>query len=75
MGQVLFDSGVEAAISQMAPFPLHQKKSKAMAGLDQIALKLVRQSRLPRVGWSGAREASEEEDLPLNTIITHPSRS
>ena len=63
MGQVLFDPGVEAAISQMVPFPLHQKKSKAMVGLDQIALKLVRQSRLPRVGWSGAREASEEERL------------
>ena len=75
MGHVLFDSGVEAAISQMVPFPLHQKKSKAMVGLDQIALKLVRQSRLPRVAWSGAREASEEEALPLDTIITHPSRS
>jgi MinD-like ATPase involved in chromosome partitioning or flagellar assembly len=75
MGHVLFDSGVEAAISQMVPFPLHQKKSKAMVGLDQIALKLVRQSRLPRRGWSGAREVSEEEDLPLDTIITHPSRS
>jgi flagellar biosynthesis protein FlhG len=75
MGHVLFDSGVEAAISQMVPFPLHQKKSKAMVGLDQIALKLVRQSRLPRVAWSGAREALEEGDLPLDTIITHPSRS
>jgi flagellar biosynthesis protein FlhG len=75
MGQVLFDPGVEAAISQMVPFPLHRKKSKAMVGLDQIALKLVTQSRLPRVGRSGAREASEGEDLPLDTIIAHPSRS
>jgi flagellar biosynthesis protein FlhG len=75
MGHVLFDSGVEAAISQMVPFPIHQKKSKAMLGLDQIALKLVRQSRLPRRGWSGAGEVTEEEDLPLDTIITHPSRS
>jgi flagellar biosynthesis protein FlhG len=75
MGHVLFDPGVEAAISQMVPFPLHQKKSKAMVGLEQIALQLVRQSRLPRVGWSGAREALEEEALPLDTIITHPSRS
>jgi len=46
-----------------------------MVGLDQIALKLVTQSRLPRMGWSGAREASEEEDLPLDTILAHPSRS
>jgi hypothetical protein len=38
-------------------------------------LTLVQHSRLPRRGWSGAREAQEEEDLPLDTIITHPSRS
>ena len=75
MGQVLFDPGVEAAISQMVPFPLHHKKSKAMVGLEQIALKLVRQSRLPRVSVSGAREASEEEPPPMNTIITQASRS
>ena len=75
MGQVPFDPGVEAAISQMVPFPLHQKKSKAMVGLEQIALKLVRQSRLARVGSSEAQEASEEERLPMNTIITQPSRS
>jgi hypothetical protein len=59
----------------MVPFPLHHKKSKAMMGLEQIALALVRQSRLSRRGWSGAREVSEEEDLPLDTIITHASRS
>jgi flagellar biosynthesis protein FlhG len=73
MGQVLFDPGVEAAISQMVPFPIHQKKSKAMVGLEQIALKLVRQSRLARVDSSGAQEASEEEDLPMDTIVTQPS--
>jgi hypothetical protein len=59
----------------MVPFPLHQKKSKAMVGLEQIALTLVRQSRLSRMGWRGAQEASEEEDFPLNTVINHPSRS
>jgi flagellar biosynthesis protein FlhG len=73
MGQVLFDPGVEAAISQMVPFPIHQKKSKAMVGLEQIALKLVRQSRLARVDSNGALEASEEEDLPMDTIVTQPS--
>ena len=46
-----------------------------MVGLDQIALQLVRQSRLPRVSWSGAQEAAEEEALPLDTIISHASRS
>ena len=45
MGHVPFDSGVEPAISQMIPFPLYQKRSKAMAELDQTALKLVMNSR------------------------------
>jgi flagellar biosynthesis protein FlhG len=75
MGQVSFDSGVEGAISQMVPFPLHHKKSKAIGGLDQIALRLVRESRLPRGAWKGAGEVLEEEDLPVDAIITHPSRS
>ena len=74
MGQVLFDSGVETAISQMVPFPLHQKKSKAMVGVDQIALNLVSQSRLSRVSFREAQEASEKEDLTLDTLITHHSR-
>jgi flagellar biosynthesis protein FlhG len=46
MGYVAFDSGVEPAISQMIPFPLYQRKSKAMAGLDQTALRLVEESRI-----------------------------
>lgn len=75
MGHVPFDSGVETALSQMVPFPLNQKKSKAKMGLDQIALRLVKESRLPRVAWKVAGEASEEEALPLDTIITHPSGS
>jgi flagellar biosynthesis protein FlhG len=75
MGHVPFDSGVEAAISQMVPFPLHHKKSKAMGGLDQIALRLVKESRLPRVTWTGAQEDAEEEDVLLDNIVTNPSRS
>jgi flagellar biosynthesis protein FlhG len=74
LGQVPFDAGVEAAISQMVPFPLHQKKSKAMTGLDQIALRIVKESRLPRVVVRGTREVSEEEeDLSLETIVTQAS--
>jgi len=46
MGHVPFDSGVEPAISQMIPFPLYHKRSKAMAELDQTVLKLVRNSRI-----------------------------
>ena len=46
MGHVPFDSGVEPSISQTMPFPLYHKKSRAMAGLDQIALRLVQESRI-----------------------------
>ncbi len=74
MGQVAFDPAVETAIRQMVPFPLLQKKSKAMAGLDQIASRLVKESRLPRVTWGVAGE-TVEEDFPLDTIVTHPARS
>jgi flagellar biosynthesis protein FlhG len=75
LGHVPFDSGIETAISQMVPFPLHQRKSKAMMGLDQIALRVVKESRLPRGSWNATEAAVEEEDLPLDTIITNPSRS
>jgi flagellar biosynthesis protein FlhG len=75
MGQVPFDAGVEAAIRKMVPFPLHQRKSKAMKGLDQIALTLVKESRLPRVAWEGVWEPPEEEDLGMDAIITHPTGS
>ncbi|OGR25114.1 MAG: hypothetical protein A2139_00025 [Desulfobacca sp. RBG_16_60_12] len=44
MGHVPFDSAVEPTISQMMPFPLHPKKGRAMAGLDQTALRLVQES-------------------------------
>jgi len=46
MGHVPFDSQVDPAISQMMPFPLYQKSSKAMAELDQTALRLVKESRI-----------------------------
>jgi flagellar biosynthesis protein FlhG len=44
MGHVLFDPGVVPAINQMIPFPVYQKKSRAMAGLDQAAKRLVQQA-------------------------------
>ena len=46
MGHVSFDSGIEPAISQMMPFPLYQKKSKAGADLNQTALNLLRNARI-----------------------------
>ena len=47
---------------------------KATKGLDQIALTLVKESRLPRVTWDRVWDASEE-DLGMDTIITHPTGS
>jgi flagellar biosynthesis protein FlhG len=46
IGHVPFDSAVEPSISQMMPFPLYHKKSRAMAGLDQAALRLVKETRV-----------------------------
>jgi flagellar biosynthesis protein FlhG len=45
-GHVPFDSGIEPAISQMVPFPLYQKRSKAGAELNQTALNLLRNARI-----------------------------
>ena len=73
MGAVPFDSGIDSAISQMVPFPLHQKKSKAMKALEQIALRLVKESRLPRVTWNEAPQVEAPEDLPLEDIVTQSS--
>jgi hypothetical protein len=44
-GHVPFDSGIDPAISQMVPFPLYQKRSKAGAELNQTALNLLRNAR------------------------------
>jgi flagellar biosynthesis protein FlhG len=44
-GQVPFDSRIEASISEKVSFLEHQEKSKAMAGLNQIAWGLLKESR------------------------------
>lgn len=44
MGHVPFDARVEPTITQTMPFPLYPKKGRAMAGLDQAALRLVQES-------------------------------
>jgi MinD-like ATPase involved in chromosome partitioning or flagellar assembly len=45
MGHVPFGAGIEPAISQMVPFPLHHKRSKAEPELNQTALNLLRNGR------------------------------
>jgi flagellar biosynthesis protein FlhG len=45
LGQIPFDSRIEAAISQIASFLVSQKKSKTTKGLNQIAWGLMKESR------------------------------
>ncbi len=51
LGEVPYDSGVEAAVNQMTPFPLYQKKGRATQALQQIALRVLKQARLPKSPW------------------------
>jgi flagellar biosynthesis protein FlhG len=73
LGAITFDPAMEAAVSRMAPFHLEQKKSKAAAGLNQIALIMVKKSRLPKSAWRSEAEELEKPDLPVKSLITHPS--
>jgi flagellar biosynthesis protein FlhG len=58
LGELAFDPAVESAVNQMTPVPLLHKKGKATAALQQIALRVLKQSRLPKPAWV------EESDGP-----------
>jgi len=73
LGHVVYDPAVEAAISQMMPFPLDQKRSKVTMGLEEIALKMVKESRLPKSSWGSSREAVDEVELSMEKLVTQPS--
>jgi flagellar biosynthesis protein FlhG len=73
LGQLIFDPAVEASVNQMVPFPADHKKSKAAQGLQQIVLRIIKESRLPKPGWLTNRERPEDEDLSVETMITQPS--
>ena len=67
MGHVTFDPAIEAAVNRMSQFPLSNKKSKAAGDLAQIALKVVKESMLPRSGWGPpAEEPEEPRNRPWN---------
>ncbi len=72
MGHVGFDPAIEAAVNHMTQFPLHHKKSKAGTDLAQIALRVVKESMLPRV--TKRPEVEEEEDqAPMESMLVQPS--
>jgi flagellar biosynthesis protein FlhG len=72
LGQLVHDPAIEAAVNQMIPFPMGQKRSKAAQGLQQIVLRIIKESRLPKAGWLTDRERSGDEDVPVETLLTQP---
>jgi len=73
LGQLVHDSAIEAAVNQMVPFPMGQSRSKAAQGLQQIVLRIIKESRLPKPGWLTTRVQPEDEELPVDRLLTQPS--
>ncbi|MBW1992484.1 MAG: hypothetical protein JRI59_10325, partial [Deltaproteobacteria bacterium] len=46
LGHLPFDPAVEAAVNQMTPFPIFQRKGKAAAALQRLASELLMSVRL-----------------------------
>lgn len=69
LGHLVYDPAVEAAVNQMTPFPLSRKKSKAILGLEQMALRLIKESRLPRSTWGAAGEPAEDLKVAGETLL------
>jgi flagellar biosynthesis protein FlhG len=62
LGHLEYDPAVEAAVNQMQPFPLQHKKSRAAVALQEIALKVLKASRLPRSPWVVAEETAAADE-------------
>ena len=76
MGHVYYDPAVEAAANCMSQFPLSNKKSKAAGNLAQIALKIVKESMLPRSNCeTPMAEPEDAEEHILEPLITQASFS
>ena len=71
MGHVGFDPAIEAAVNHMTQFPLNHKKSKASGDLAQIALRVVKESMLPRSTRRPQQEAEEEEPQVESLVTQH----
>ena len=72
MGHVGFDPAIEAAVNHMTQFPLNHKKSRAGGDLAQIALRVVKESMLPRSNHRPQPEA-EEGESQVESLVTQPS--
>jgi flagellar biosynthesis protein FlhG len=72
MGHVSHDPTIEAAVDRMTQFPLNHKKSKAGGDLAQIALKIVKESMLPRSSRR-EQEVPDGEEPEIDTLVTQPS--
>lgn len=73
MGHVAFDPTIEAAVNHMTQFPLNHKKSKAGADLAQIALRVVKESMLPRSTYRPQQEPAEDGEPQVESLVTQPS--
>jgi MinD-like ATPase involved in chromosome partitioning or flagellar assembly len=68
---VPYEPAVEAAVNQMNPFPLTKKKNKATTALEEIAMKILKASRLPK--WLASRDNHDEEIVPAERLAPQPS--
>jgi flagellar biosynthesis protein FlhG len=72
LGELVHDPAIETSVNQMIPFPMDQKRSKAAQGLQQIVLRIIKESRLPKSDWLTTREKPADEGLPVETMLTQP---
>ena len=76
MGRIAYDPAFEAAANHMSQLPLSNKQSKAAGHLAQIALRIVKESMLPRSsGEIPTAEPEEAEEHTLHPLVTQPSFS
>lgn len=72
LGHLPYDAAVETAINNTSPLLLMQKRSMAMAALQGIAAKILKESRLPRTAWVTEEELLEEKEPAPPEDVVHP---
>lgn len=72
MGHVPYDPVIEAAVDTMKLIPWGQKKSKAVDALAQLAVKIIKESMLPRT-VSQTQMAAADEEAPADAPATRSS--
>jgi flagellar biosynthesis protein FlhG len=71
LGHLVYDPAVEAAVNQMVPFPMGKKKSPAAQELEEMAGRIVKESRLPKGGWTTS-QIPEEAEMPPGSLSAYP---